>query len=159
MGLIDRRSLLGALAAALVAAPALARDLDKPARELMVPVEGGRIYVRVDGDLASPRAPIVMIHGGPGGTHAAFLEALALADERAVILYDQLDSGRSDRPNDPANWRVARFVDELEAIRDALGIARWRLPGRNVPASRARSVWRRASSWCSPRAMAPTQRR
>ena len=53
-----------------------------------------------------PRPPVVFLHGGPGGTHAAYLDALALADERAVILYDQLDSGRSDRPNNPANWTV-----------------------------------------------------
>jgi proline-specific peptidase len=129
LGVIGRRSLLGGLAAGLVAAPAFARDLNRPTRELMVPVEGGRIYVRVDGDLSARRAPIVMIHGGPGGTHASFLEALALADERAVILYDQLDSGRSERPNDSTNWRVSRFVDELEAIRYALGLARWHVLG------------------------------
>ena len=127
--MIDRRTLLAGVAAGLVAAPAFARDLHRPTREAMVPVEGGRVYVRVDGDLAGPRAPIVMIHGGPGGTHASFLEALPLADERAVILYDQLDSGRSDRPNDPANWRVGRFVDELEVIRTALSIPRWHVLG------------------------------
>ncbi len=129
MGLINRRSVLAGMAAGMAVSPAIARDLANPTREMMVPVEGGRIYVRVDGDLAGPRPPIVMIHGGPGGTHASFLEALALADQRAVILYDQLDSGRSDRPNNPANWRVARFVDELEAIRSALAIPRWHVLG------------------------------
>ena len=129
MGLIDRRSLIAGAGASLIAAPALARVLERATRELMVPVPGGRVYVRVDGDLSARRAPIVMIHGGPGGTHAGFLEALPLADERAVILYDQLDTGRSDRPQDPANWRVPRFVDELEAIRSALGVARWHVLG------------------------------
>ena len=100
-----------------------------PDREAMVPVEGGRIYVRVNGRLDGPRPPILMIHGGPGGTHAAFLNMLPLADERAVILYDQLDSGRSDNPNDPANWRVARFVDEVDAIRRALGLSRLHVLG------------------------------
>ncbi|OWK29442.1 alpha/beta fold hydrolase [Sphingomonas dokdonensis] len=129
MGLIDRRALLAGAGASLLAAPAIARTLPRPTRELMVPVEGGRVYVRVNGNLAAQRAPIVMIHGGPGGTHAGFLEALPLADERAVILYDQLDTGRSDRPNDPANWRVSRFVDELEAIRTALRVPRWHVLG------------------------------
>lgn len=138
MGLIDRRSLIAGAGASLLALPALARPparkpartLAPPARELMVPVPGGgRVYVRVNGDLAGPRAPIVMIHGGPGGTHASFLEALPLADERAVILYDQLDTGRSDRPGNRANWRVPRFVDELEAIRSGLGVARWHVLG------------------------------
>ena len=31
----------------------------------------------------------------------------------------------SDHPGDPANWRVARFVGELEAIRKYLKIERW----------------------------------
>lgn len=134
MELIDRRLLLAGGLAALVSAPAYARGLASypaPVREAMVPVEGGRIYVRVNGDLAAPRAPLVLLHGGPGGTHEALMDALALADERAVILYDQLDSGRSDQPNDPANWRVARFVDEIEAVRRALGVTRWHALGHS----------------------------
>lgn len=103
-----------------------------PDRELMVPVEGGRVYVRVNGDLAAAgAAPAVILHGGPGGTHNGFAQLLGLADTRAVILYDQLDSGRSDRPNDPANWRVERFVGELEAIRKTLGIERWHVVGHS----------------------------
>jgi proline iminopeptidase/L-proline amide hydrolase len=97
----------------------------------MVPVEGGRIYVRVNGKLDGPKPPIVLMHGGPGGTHASLLDALELSDERAVILYDQLDSGRSDRPNNPANWKVARFVNELDAIQAALGIRRWYVLGHS----------------------------
>ena len=95
----------------------------------MAPVPGGRAYVRVNGPLEGPHLPIVMIHGGPGGTHSSFLNALALADERAVILYDQLDSGRSDHPDNPANWTVRRFTDEVDAVRGALGISRWHVFG------------------------------
>jgi proline iminopeptidase/L-proline amide hydrolase len=95
----------------------------------MVLVEGGRIYVRINGALVGPRPPVLMIHGGPGSAHANFLNALPLADERAVILYDQLDSGRSDTPNNPANWRVSRFVDEVTAIRRALGLERLHVLG------------------------------
>jgi proline-specific peptidase len=95
----------------------------------MAPVPGGRAYVRINGRLDGPRLPIVMIHGGPGGNHAPFLNALALADERAVILYDQLDSGLSERPNDPRNWTVSRFTDEVEAVRQAVGVTRWHVLG------------------------------
>ena len=102
-----------------------------PDRELMVPVEGGRVYVRVNGAIGRGATPAVFIHGGPGGTHGVFMANLGLASERAVILYDQLDSGRSDRPNDPANWRVERFVAELEAIRAALGVERWHVVGHS----------------------------
>lgn len=119
---------------ALFAAPALARgpaSYPAPDREAMVPVPGGRVYVRVNGDLASPRPPVVILHGGPGGVAATYLDALALAGERAVILYDQLDSGRSERPNSAKNWQVSRFVDELEAVRIALGVKRWHVVGHS----------------------------
>jgi proline iminopeptidase/L-proline amide hydrolase len=131
---LDRRSFLisAAAAGAAVASPLRARgpiSYPPPDRELMAPVPGGRVYVRVNGRLDGPRLPVVMIHGGPGGTLAGFLNGLALADERAVILYDQLDSGRSDHPNNPANWTVERFTDEVDAVRRALGVRRWHVLG------------------------------
>jgi len=110
-------------------APVLPGIRLRPDREEMVPVEGGQIYVRVNGDLNNGRPPIVMVHGGPGSSHWYFLNATALADDRAVILYDQLDSGRSENPNDPANWQVSRFVDELKEIRAYFGIPRWHVLG------------------------------
>lgn len=136
--MIDRRALLtggGVLAAASVFPTVLdARRPDgfpAPDIEKMVPVEGGRVYVRVNGNLRGPRPPIVLVHGGPGGDHNHFMPALALSNERAVILYDQLDSGQSDRPNDARNWHVARFVDEPERIRRALGVNRWHMLGHS----------------------------
>jgi len=115
--------------AKLVQAPQLAGIRFRPDREEMVPVPGGRIYVRINGDLAAARPPIVLIHGGPGSAHWYFLNATSLADERAVILYDQLDSGRSDLPGISTNWTIPRFVEELEAIRNYLGVERWHVLG------------------------------
>jgi proline iminopeptidase/L-proline amide hydrolase len=100
-----------------------------PDREAMVAVPGGRIYVRVNGALDGPRPPILFIHGGPGGSHWGWLNATALADKRAVILYDQLDCGLSDRPGNPANWTVPRFLAEIEAIRAHFDIRRWHVLG------------------------------
>ena len=97
----------------------------------MVPVQGGLIYVRTNGPLNGPNPPLVVAHGGPGSTHGTYLQLLPLTNERGLILYDQLDSGRSDRPNDPANWNVDRFVDELEHIRAALGVPRWHVMGHS----------------------------
>lgn len=119
------------IAAQQAALPTTPAAWSAPDRELMVPVEGGRVWVRVNGDLDAEAEPAIFIHGGPGGTHGKFGEMLTLADERAVILYDQLDSGKSDHPGDPANWRVARFVAELEAIRQALGVERWHIVGHS----------------------------
>ncbi|MEO0699250.1 MAG: proline iminopeptidase-family hydrolase [Pseudomonadota bacterium] len=101
-----------------------------PDHEMMVPVEGGKVWVRINGDIASSdKAPAVFIHGGPGGTHAGFAAMLGLASDRPIILYDQLGSGKSDRPDDPANWRAERFVEELEAVRAAVGAEKLHLVG------------------------------
>lgn len=131
---LQRRTLLqGSLAAGVcvLASPLMARgptSFPAPTLERMIEVPGGRVYVRVNDALSGAKPPLVMIHGGPGSTHAAFLPALELADERAIILYDQLGSGRSD-PGTPADWKVPRFVAELEPIRRALGVQRWHVLG------------------------------
>ncbi len=132
---MTRRTVLAG-AASLVAGPGFARPGIElpgiriaPDIEAMVPVPGGRIYVRVNGDLKGPKSPLVMVHGGPGSSHWYYLNATAMAGERAIILYDQLDSGRSDAPGDPGNWQIPRFLDELDAIRAHFGIARWHVLG------------------------------
>ena len=137
MTLFDRRGFLhgsAALGLALPSLPLWARgpaSYPPPDREAMVQVPGGRVYVRINGELAGPRPPVVFLHGGPGGVHNSYLDALVLANERAVILYDQLDSGRSDHPGNPANWTVARFTDEIDAVRRGLGVARWHVVGHS----------------------------
>jgi proline iminopeptidase/L-proline amide hydrolase len=121
------------VAALVIASPASARPTQFPApdRELMVPVAGGRVYVRVNGRLDGIRLPVIISHGGPGSTHGGLRDWLELTDDRAVILYDQLDSGRSDHPGKTVNWTVGRFVDELDAMRAALGIKRWHVAGHS----------------------------
>lgn len=133
--LFSRRAIIAAtLSAALL--PKLARAADEAGvppfdRELRVPVQGGNIYVRVNGDLGSPRAPLLLVHGGPGAALWQLFPALPLAKDRAIILYDQLDSGRSDAPGDPANWIVDRFVSEITAIRTSLGVERLHILGHS----------------------------
>ncbi len=87
--------------------------------EGMVPVPGGRIWCQVIGE--GDKTPVILLHGGPGGTHDYFEPLAALAEDRPVAFYDQLGSGLSERPNDASLWRVPRFVDELDALRAHLG--------------------------------------
>jgi proline-specific peptidase len=108
-----------------------AADWSVATSEHRIAVEGGKVWARVNGTIGEGAAPVIFIHGGPGGTSIGFGGLLSLADQRPVILYDQLDSGMSDRPENPANWRPERFVQELEAIRVALGIERWHLVGHS----------------------------
>jgi proline iminopeptidase len=52
-------------------------------------------------------------------------------DRLKVLLYDQLGSGQSDRPEDDTLWTVPRFVEELETIRSDLNLGRVHLYGQS----------------------------
>lgn len=88
-----------------------------------VDVPGGRVAFRVMGREAGG-IPLIVIHGGPGGSSCAFASTLdGIAEERPVVMYDQLGSGHSDRINDLERLAVLpRFVEEVEAIRAELGL-------------------------------------
>jgi proline iminopeptidase len=112
-----------AVAAALMGSVACAsKEAAVPTtREGFVAVTGGRIWFRMVG-LDKPGTPLLLLHGGPGSSSMGLKPLLALADERPVVLYDQLGSGKSDRPTDTTLFTVARYVSELQALRDTLGL-------------------------------------
>ena len=89
---------------------------------------GYRTWYRMVGNHSSRGAPLLALHGGPGSTHNYFAPLERLAEERMVILYDQIGCGGSDRPQD-IEWSVAVFRDELVAVRDQLGLDRIHLLG------------------------------
>lgn len=111
------------------ARPAGRRVLSAPPSEGYVAVPGGRVWYRREGD--GPGLPLLVLHGGPGLPHDYLLPLGALADERPVVFYDQLGCGQSERPADVRLWRLARFVVELQAVRDALGLADCHLFGHS----------------------------
>ena len=109
------RSVLGS-ASTLVAA--CTRAPSARPQEGRVAVPGGNVIWRRFGD--GPKTPLLLIHGGPGFP-SDYLEPFAvLGDERAVYVWDQLGCGRSDRPSGSSVWTVARFVEELSAVRAAV---------------------------------------
>ncbi len=97
-----------------------------PRHETVIDVPGGRIWAETLGRsevrAGGGAVQLVLLHGGPGFSHYSFEPLLALASERPVVWYDQLGSGRSERPSDPSLWRVERFVEELDVLRGALGL-------------------------------------
>ncbi len=107
-----------AITGLLACAPATPAARVEP--EGFVDVPGGRVWYRIMG--SGGKTPLLLLHGGPGGRSCAFSVLSELATDRQVIMYDQLGSGRSDRPNDLALWRTDRFVEELDAVRSALGL-------------------------------------
>jgi proline-specific peptidase len=91
---------------------------------------GLETWYRVVGEDTAGRLPLLCLHGGPGSTHHYFepLEQLA-AEGRRVVLYDQVGCGDSSRPEDDSLYTLELFLDELDTVRDALGLDRVHLLG------------------------------
>jgi L-proline amide hydrolase len=89
------------------------------AQEGMAPFGSYRTWYRVTGDLSARKAPLVVLHGGPGCTHDYVDAFKGIATRgRAVVHYDQLGNGRSTHLRDKgANfWTPRLFLDELENL-------------------------------------------
>jgi len=97
-------------------------------RSGFIDVPGGPVWYEIAGDGGTP---LLTLHGGPGGTSCGLQLLYPLADERAVVRYDQLGTGRSGRPRDPSLWQRDRFVEALHTLRDELGLERMHLHGHS----------------------------
>ena len=76
---------------------------------------------------------VFLLSGGPGLPCRYLVEPhlrLVEAGYR-VVSYDQLGTGQSDRPKDESLWHVARFAQEVETVRSALGLDRFHLIGHS----------------------------
>jgi proline-specific peptidase len=106
----------------------------RPVREGTIPFKGYETWYQVFGDGEAPgKFPLLCLHGGPGAGHD-YLESLAaMADTgRRVIFYDQIGCSRSSIPESkPEMWTVDLFVEEVDAVRDALGLDRTHLLGQS----------------------------
>ena len=75
---------------------------------------------------SNPDTKLLLLHGGPGATHEYFeiFDEYLPAAGIEYYYYDQLGSGHSDQPDDPTLWQLDRFVDEVEQVRQGLGLTR-----------------------------------
>ena len=88
----------------------------------------GRIYYETEGH----GPPIVLVAGGPGGSHAAFHPWFSrLAAHHRVIYFDNLGRGRSDRLRDPKKYTIERDIEDIEALRVALKLKTITLLGQS----------------------------
>lgn len=88
-------------------------------------VGGVRLWYCVAGAGAPGVAPVVFLHGGPGqgSYHFAALAGPALEPRLRMVYLDQRGSGRSERPWTRA-YSIPILVDDIEALRQALGVPR-----------------------------------
>jgi len=72
----------------------------------------------------NPTKKVLFLHGGPGMTHEAFecVDGYFPQEGIEYFYYDQLGSYYSDQPDDLSLWTKERFVEEVEQVRQALGL-------------------------------------
>jgi proline iminopeptidase len=72
----------------------------------------------------NPDVKLLTLHGGPACTHEYWecLDTWLPAAGVEYYFYDQLGSHYSDQPTDPSLWTIDRFVDEVEQVRQSLGL-------------------------------------
>jgi proline iminopeptidase len=76
---------------------------------------------------------LFLLNGGPGLPCNYLREPMLrmVEDGYRVIIYDQLGCGASDRPKDPALWTISRYVEEVETVRQSLGLGQIHLLGHS----------------------------
>ncbi|KZT61026.1 prolyl aminopeptidase [Calocera cornea HHB12733] len=118
-------------------------DQYKPTSKGNAPFRTWHTSYEVYGTLPSPTAPgpapgprpLILLHGGPGIPGRCLLPITGLAKSHGipVVIYDQLGCGASTHLRDKGAdfWTVRLFLDELENLLAALGIAEYDVLGHS----------------------------
>lgn len=97
-----------------------------------MPFHKYRTYYRIVGDKNPKKAPLLLIHGGPGSSHNYF----ELLDDyantgRQLIMYDQVGCGKSSIPDDESIYVKETWVEELIALRKYLHLDQIHMSGQS----------------------------
>lgn len=102
----------------------------EPDERREIQVEG---YKVVTYSFGSGDDVVFCLNGGPGlpcdylrDSHSCLID-----HGYRVVAFDQLGTGASDRPTDPALWTITRYVEEVETVRQALGLGKVHLVGQS----------------------------
>lgn len=99
-----------------------------PMQEGFVDAHGALIYYMIVGR----GAPLLVVHGGPGASHDYFLPyLLPLARSNRLIFIDERGSGRSEKLEDISQYTVENMVEDVESVRQALGLGKISLLGHS----------------------------
>ena len=76
--------------------------------------------------------PLMIVHGGPGASHDYFLpHLLPLARNNRLIFIDERGSGKSGKLENAKLYTVENMVEDVEAVRKALGLGKMALLGHS----------------------------
>jgi proline iminopeptidase len=90
----------------------------------LISLDGGKYKVWTKRIGNNPKIKVLLLHGGPACTHEYWecMESYLPQEGIEFYYYDQLGSFYSDQPTDTSLWNTARFVEEVEQVRQALGL-------------------------------------
>lgn len=98
-------------------------------REGYVAVNGGKLWYRIIGE--GNETPLLMMHGGPGGTSRSFYLFEKLTKDRPIIIFDQLGTGRSGHHEDTSLLKVNEFVEQVAKLKKHLNLNSFYLYGHS----------------------------
>jgi proline iminopeptidase len=81
-------------------------------------INGAKIWVEQKGT----GEPMVLISGGPGGSHAGMHSFDTLSNVCKLIFFDAFGRGKSDQAKDVKEYSLARDIEDLEGLRKALNV-------------------------------------
>src|ERR1039458_8379755 len=90
-----------------------------PSEDGFVDSYGALIYYQSVGH----GAPLMIVRGGPGASHDNFLPyLLPLMRTSRLVFIDERGSGKSSKIEDAKQYTIANMVEDIEAVRQALGL-------------------------------------
>jgi proline iminopeptidase len=100
-----------------------------PIQDGFVDSHGALIYYQSVGH----GAPLMIVHGGPGASHDYFLPyLLPLMRTSRLVFIDERGSGKSSKLEDARQYTIANMVEDIEAVRQALGLGKISLLGHSL---------------------------
>lgn len=82
----------------------------------LVTVNGAKLYVVTVGT----GNPLIIIPGGPGGSHPGYRRFDSLANDNMLIYFDAFGRGKSDTAKDVKEYSLQRDIEDIEGLRVAL---------------------------------------
>jgi proline iminopeptidase len=97
--------------------------------EGFIAVKGGKIWYQVVGN--GSKAPLLILHGGPGVPSYYLNPLKELSKERPIIFFDQLGCGRSDKISDTTLMNIDAYVDQTKKLLEHLNVKQFYLYGHS----------------------------
>ena len=97
-----------------------AQQAVEPSGKFVV-VNGHLLWYRIAGQ----GSPLLLIPGGPGSSHSYLYPGMErFTNSFQVIYFDAFGRGRSDRAKYPSGYGLNNDIDDVEGLRQALGLGR-----------------------------------